>query len=103
MLASAVLIAPIWGIIAIAPAALAVWSARRPRRWLAERPLELVGLGASLVVMISVLLIERSRRPFPDAGWTLEFDHLNGLAIFAVLSLAVGAMFAADADPSPPT
>jgi hypothetical protein len=53
--------------------------------------------------VISALLIERSRRPFPDAGWTLEFDHLNGLATFAVLSLAVGAMFAPDAEPSSTT
>jgi arabinofuranan 3-O-arabinosyltransferase len=95
---SAVLIAPIWGVVAIVPAALAVWAARRPRPWLLGRPLELIGLSASIAVAVSVLLIERSQRPYPNAGWTLEFDHLNGLAAFAVLSLAVGAMFAADAE-----
>ena len=57
----------------------------------------------SIGVAIHVLLIERAQRPFPDAGWTLEFDHLNGLAAFAVLSLAVGAMFAPDAEPAPRT
>ena len=103
IVASAALIAPIWGMIAVAPAALAVWSARRPRPWLLARPLELVGLAASIAVAIDVLLIERAQRPFPDAGWTLEFDHLNGLAAFAVLSLAVGAMFAPDAEPAPRT
>jgi len=103
IVASAALIAPVWGMIAVAPAALAVWSARRPRPWLLARPLELVGLAASIAVAIDVLLIERAQRPFPDAGWTLEFDHLNGLAAFAVLSLAVGAMFAPDAEPAPRT
>jgi arabinofuranan 3-O-arabinosyltransferase len=103
IVASAALIAPIWGVIAIAPAALAMWSARRPRPWPIGRPLELIGLAASIAVAISVLLIERSQRPFPNAGWTLEFDHLNGLAAFAVLSLAVGAMFAPDAEPAPTT
>ncbi len=101
IVASAALIAPIWGIIAVAPAALALWSARRPRPWLLARPLELVGLAASIAVAIDVLLIERAQRPFPNAGWTLEFDHLNGLAACAVLSLAVGAMFAPDAEPAP--
>jgi arabinofuranan 3-O-arabinosyltransferase len=95
---SAVLIAPIWGVIAIVPAALAVWAARRPRPWLIGRPLELIGLSASIAVAISVLLIERSQRPYPNAGWTLEFDHLNGLAAFAVLSMAVGAMFGSDTE-----
>jgi arabinofuranan 3-O-arabinosyltransferase len=95
---SAVLIAPIWGVIAVVPAALAVWAARRPRPWLIGRPLELIGLSASIAVAISVLLIERSQRPYPNAGWTLEFDHLNGLAACAVLSLAVGAMFGSDTE-----
>jgi hypothetical protein len=101
IVASAALIAPIWGVIAIAPAALALWSARRPRPWPIGRPLELIGLAASIAVAMSVLIIERAQRPFPNAGWTLEFDHLNGLAVFAVLSLAVGAMFAPDAEPAP--
>ena len=99
IVASAALIAPIWGVIAVVPAALAMWSARRPRPGPIGRPLELIGLVASVAVAISVLLIERAQRPFPNAGWTLEFDHLNGLAAFAVLSLAVGAMFAPDAEP----
>jgi arabinofuranan 3-O-arabinosyltransferase len=99
IVAAALLIAPIWGVIAVAPAALAVWSARRPRPWLVDRPLELIGLAAAIAVIVSALWIERSQRPFPNAGWTLEFDHLNGLAAFSVLSLAVGAMFAPDTEP----
>jgi arabinofuranan 3-O-arabinosyltransferase len=103
IVAAAVLIAPIWGLIALAPAALVIWSARRPRPWLLDRPLELFGLAAAVAVVVSALVIERSERPFPDAGWTLAFDHLNGLAAFSVLSLAVGAIFAPDAEPSSTT
>jgi len=103
IVASAVLISPIWGVLAVLPALLALWSARRPRWWLASRPLEAIGLAASIAVAISALWIERTQRPYPNAGWTVEFDHLNGLAVFAVLSLAVGAMFAPDAEPAPTT
>jgi arabinofuranan 3-O-arabinosyltransferase len=99
IVAATVLIAPIWGVVAIAPAALALWAGRRRRPWPGDRPLELVGLAGSIAVVISALLIERSQRPFPDAGWTLAFDHLNGLAIFAVLALTVGALFGSDAEP----
>ena len=101
--ASATLISPMWGIIALPAGLLAWWSARRPRHRLISRPLETIGLATSIAVSISALWIERTQRPFPDAGWTLEFDHLNGLAVFAVLSLAVGAMFAPDAEPAPTT
>ena len=103
IVASAMLISPIWGVLAVPPALIAVWSGRRPRQWLIGRPLEAIGLAAAAAVAISALWIERTQRPYPNAGWTLEFDHLNGLAAFAVLSLAVGAMFAPDAEPAAPT
>jgi arabinofuranan 3-O-arabinosyltransferase len=103
IVASAVLIAPVWGLVALVPAALTLWAHRRPRPWPGNRPLELVGLAASVGMATTALLVERSRRPYPDAGWTLEFDHLNGLAIFAVLSLAVGAMFGSDCRRDRPT
>ncbi len=101
IVSSAVLISPVWGLVAVAPAGLALWAGRRPRPWPASRPLELIGLAAATAVAGSVLMIERSQRPFPNAGWTLEFDHLNGAAIFAVLVLTVGAMFGSDAEPEP--
>ncbi len=99
IVAAALLIAPVWGIIAVVPAALTVWSSRRPRRFPWSRPLEVIGLATACAVAVSALWIERSRRPFPDAGWTLQFDHLNGLAVFSLLVLTVGAMFADDAEP----
>ncbi len=101
IVAAAVLIAPVWGVVAVAPAALAIWSGRRPRPWPGARPLELIGLAAASAVVLRALWIERSERPFPDAGWTLQYEQLNGLAIFAVLLLAVGAMFGSDAEPDP--
>lgn len=91
---AALLIAPIWGLIALVPTGVAVaLNGRRPNRLL-----ELVGLCCCGAIAIAVVAIERSERPFPNAGWTLEFDQLNGLAIFGVLTLAVGAMFGADGD-----
>jgi arabinofuranan 3-O-arabinosyltransferase len=101
IVAALVLVAPIWGVVALGPAALALWAGRRPRRWPGDRPLELIGLTGSIAAVISALWIERSQRPFPDAGWTLAFDHLNGLTIFAVLALTVGAMFGSDGEPDP--
>ena len=101
IVAATVLIAPIWGVVAVAPAAVALWAGRRPRPWPVDRALELIGLTGAIAVVISALLIERSQRPVPDAGWTLAFDHLNGLAICAVLALTVGAMFGSDAEPHP--
>ena len=99
--AAALLIAPIWGLVAVAPAALALWAGRRPRPWPANRPLELVGLTTAVAVAVSAVLIERTQRPYPNAGWTLDFDQLNGPAIFAMLVLTVGAMFGHDAEAEP--
>lgn len=93
---AAVLIAPVWGLIALVPAALTLWAGRRPRPWPGNRPLELIGFATATAVATSALWIERARRPYPNAGWTLEFDHLNGLALFAVISLTVGTMFGSD-------
>jgi hypothetical protein len=64
---------------------------RRPRTF------EIAGLAAALAVSINALWVLRRDRPFPNAGWTASFDHLNGLAVFAVLALAVGAAIAEDA------
>jgi hypothetical protein len=55
---------------------------------------------SAAAVAVAVVVVERSERPFPNAGWTVDFQHLNGLAVFATLALAVGAMFASDADAS---
>ena len=96
--ASVALVAPVWGLAALATAAVSYGAATRGRgRW-ATRVYELVGVALLVLTALAVLWIERRDRPFPNAGWTTHFDHLNGLALFAVLAIAVGAMFAADAD-----
>ena len=99
IVASGLLISPIWGAVSLVPAALLIGASMRPRA--PERLLELTGVLCAATVAASVLWIVRNDRPFPDAGWTLSFDHLNGLALYATISIAVGAMFAPDATSEP--
>jgi len=97
---SVLLIAPVWGLVAVVPAVLTAAGrtrSDRTRRWLA-RSFELTGLAAAIAVALSVLWIERRDRPFPNAGWTEAFGRLNGVALFAVIAIAVGAMFGTDAE-----
>ncbi len=98
VIASSLLIDPLWGAIALLPAAAtAVVTARRARGF-ETRVFEMTGLGLAACTAIGVLWIERRERPFPNAGWTIPFDHLTGLAVFAILCVTVGAMFGPDAD-----
>ena len=99
VVASGLLISPIWGAVSLVPAALLIGASMRPRA--PERLVELTGVLCAVTVAASVLWIVRNDRPFPDAGWTLSFDHLNGLALYATISIAVGAMFAPDAASEP--
>jgi hypothetical protein len=93
--ACAILISPIWALVALVPAAVLGAAAARSRA--PARLIEATGVLAAAGVAASVLWIVRRDRPFPNAGWTLAVDHLNGLAVYAALALAVGSMFAADA------
>ncbi len=87
--ASALLISPWAG-----AAALAVWLLGFGRRW--RRGLEAIGWLAASVVAVWVYWIERRDAPFPNAGWTTAFEHLNTLALFALVTIAVGAWFGDD-------
>lgn len=95
VVAAVALIGPLWGAVAAAVAA-AAFVLRRPRTF------EIAGLAAASAVAVTAAWVLRSERPFPNAGWTTSFEHLNGLAVFAVLVLAVGAAFAPDADRAAP-
>ncbi len=95
---SIALVAPIWGLAALATAAVSYAATTRARGWWTSRVYELAGVALLGLTALAVLWIERRDRPFPNAGWTTHFDHLNGLALFAVIAIAVGAMFAADAE-----
>jgi arabinofuranan 3-O-arabinosyltransferase len=93
--ACAVLISPMWGLAALLPALVLVGTAWRSRA--PARLIEATGVVAAVAVAASVLWIVRRDRPFPNAGWTLAVDHLNGLAVYCAIAIAVGAMFAPDA------
>ncbi|NND75551.1 MAG: DUF3367 domain-containing protein [Ilumatobacter sp.] len=89
--AAAVLIGPIWALAAVAAVSIeaAVHSVTSGRLRSVVR-LESLGVVAVAAIAVAVIAIERREQPFADAGWTLLVDHLNGIAVFAVLLLAVG-------------
>ena len=98
LLSCGLLIAPVWAAVAVIPAALLfIPGGGRRASWLRARPFEVVGLAAGATMAVWALLIERRERLYPDAGWTLNFDHLNGLAVFAIIVLAAGTLLAPDA------
>jgi arabinofuranan 3-O-arabinosyltransferase len=94
VVAAGVFVSPLWSLLALPVAAAGWFVAARHRRL---RVMELVGLGAAVATAIAVVVIERRDQPIPNAGWTLAFDHLNGLALFGLLAVAVGAAFGSDA------
>ena len=91
VVASGVLISPAWAAAALPVGMVTVLLAR----W-QVRVMEFVGLGCAVVVAAAVVWIERRDAPVPNAGWTVSFEHLNGLAIFAVLAIAVGSYLERD-------
>lgn len=91
IVASAVLVSPGWAVTALVVGALTVASAP----W-QVRVMELIGLTSACVVAASVVWIERRDAPIPNAGWTFAFEHLNGLAVFAVLAITAGSFLERD-------
>jgi arabinofuranan 3-O-arabinosyltransferase len=89
--ASVLLIGPEWGLVAAFVAAVELWLRR-------SRTFEIAGIAAGCAVAVGAMWVVRNDRPFPNAGWTTSVEHLNGLALFAVIVLVVGAAFAGDAD-----
>ena len=94
VVASVLLISPPWGLVAALVAIVELWLRR-------SRTFEIAGIAAGCAVALSAMWVVRTDRPFPNAGWTTSVEHLNGLALFAVIALAVGATFARDADREP--
>jgi arabinofuranan 3-O-arabinosyltransferase len=96
------LISPMWALVAFVPAAALVAIQRRSMSSVSSlfsmRLVEITGVAAAVMVACSVLWTVRRDRPIPNAGWTLAVEHLNGLALYSVIALAVGSLFAADAD-----
>ena len=54
-------------------------------------------LGASLVVLVVV----RTDRPYPGAGWPIRFEWLHGWTLLGVVLLTVSTLFATDAKRGP--
>lgn len=87
---AALLIQPewvVWGAIAGFGAAL----------WQRPRLPELTALASLVAVAALVILRERRNAPTPGGGWPFVFESWHGLAMFAVVSLLVGALTADDA------
>ncbi len=91
----AVSVAPFWGIVVavICAAELAL-----RHRGLTVPLLAPAGIAAAVYVGIAVALIERRDAPFPNAGWTVAFDHLHGLALAAVALVALSALLRTEVD-----
>ncbi len=73
------------------------------RRWYRPIPVMAIsGLAAVMYVAVSVAVIERRENPFPNAGWTMIFVHLNGVALTAVALVAASTLLAASTSRSSP-
>lgn len=92
VVASTILIGPVWGVISLVPAAGLVLLVRHTSLRAADRLLELVGWSAAAIVALATIAIVRRNRPFPNAAWTEGVERLNGLAVFSVVCLAVGTL-----------
>jgi arabinofuranan 3-O-arabinosyltransferase len=82
---SALVIAPEWGLVALLPAAVLVWSGRTRTAAVAAAVLT----GALGLV---VAWRQYHERFFPDAGWPANFSDLHRLGLFAVVLLAAGTV-----------
>jgi hypothetical protein len=85
----ALLVGPLEGavVLGVAASQLVVYRRGRPVRIMA-----MSGLGMAAYVAVAVAVIERRKAPFPNAGWTNSFEHLNGLALTAVALVAASTM-----------
>jgi arabinofuranan 3-O-arabinosyltransferase len=91
LLCGGLLIQPVWGIVG-GVVGLAALLLARPIPLSAGYLLGCIGVGLASFVALAVVWVERRDQPLPNAGWTASFDQLGGVAVFAVLCVAVGAM-----------
>ncbi len=87
--AVAATVTPFWGVVVLAAGGCELLARRR---WRPIPVTAVLGLAAAVWVGVSVTAIERRDSPFPDAGWTVAFDHLNGLALVAVALVATSTV-----------
>lgn len=92
----ALLVTPFWATIALAIGACEL----TVRMWVRPVPLlAIAGIGAAVYVAVAVAFIERRDAPFPGAGWTTSFEHLNGLALSACALVVASALLSPVAPP----
>jgi arabinofuranan 3-O-arabinosyltransferase len=83
---SALVIQPVWGLVAVVPAA-ALLLVRRPRLLVLA-----AGVGAAL---LGVIMARRqwALRFFADAAWPVRFDDLHAAGLFVVVLVVAGSLF----------
>ncbi|MGI9646093.1 MAG: hypothetical protein ACR2O6_12375, partial [Ilumatobacteraceae bacterium] len=85
-------VSPLAGLVALVGGIAAAVVVRTVSHPIAARALELTGWSGTALVALGAIVINRRNQPPPDAGWTVSFEQLNGLALFSVLCIAVGAL-----------
>ncbi len=93
--ASTLVIAPMWGLVAVAPAAVIVLTRR-------TRPAASAASVAMGVLGVTIAWRQRRERFFPDAAWPGHFEDLHRAGLFVVVLLLVGTLFD-PAEPREPT
>ena len=88
IVASALLIDWIWGLVALGGSLLLLWN-RRPAALATAGWAGMVGVGVMMV------LLHRVRRPFPNGGWPGAFADLHEITLFALVTMVVGAVLCA--------
>jgi arabinofuranan 3-O-arabinosyltransferase len=81
VVAAGVLVGPGWALVAAVAAGVLVVGLGQPR--LAG----LLTLGILTVMGAAVVRVVLTERPWPDAGWPVRFERLNGLGLFAAVAL----------------
>ena len=84
------LIAPEWAIAGVVAGGAVVVLRRR-------RLVELVAWATVVAVGALVTIRERRNAPAPNGGWPAVFESWHHVAMFAVVSVLVAALFADDA------
>jgi len=89
---SGLVIAPEWALAGIVAGAALVVLRRR-------RLVELTSWATVVAVGALVTIRERRNAPAPNGGWPSVFESWHRLGMFAIVSVLVASMFAADANP----
>jgi arabinofuranan 3-O-arabinosyltransferase len=88
IVASALLVDWIWGLVAFGASLLLIWN-RRPAAVAVAGWAGMVGVGVAMVIL------NRLRRPFPNGGWPGEFAELHEISLFALVTMVIGAILGA--------